>query len=74
MVLGTKIALVAVGSVFVTAGAGLVIQRSVIRRQGVEQSENTMRATILSAENTRRSVSAMRVAGMFDDAKLRADA
>jgi len=74
MVLGTKIVLVAVGSVFVTAAAGLLIQRSVIRRQGIEQTRDTMRVTILDAENTRRSVSAMRNAGMFDDAKLIAEA
>jgi len=74
MVLGTKIIVVAVTSVFVTAAAGFLIQRSVIRRQGIEQSETTMRATILSAENTRQSISAMRRAGMFDDAKLKAEA
>jgi len=74
MVLGTKIVAVAVGSVFVTAAAGLLIQRSVIRRQGITQSEDAMRAIILSAENARRSVSAMRNAHMFDEAKLKADA
>jgi Tfp pilus assembly PilM family ATPase len=74
MVLGTKIVAVAVGSVFITATAGLLIQESVIRRQGIQQTENTMRATILGAENARQAVSAMRNAGMFDDAKLRAEA
>ena len=74
MVLGTKIVLVAVSSVFVTAAAGLLIQRSVIRRQGIELIRDTMRATILNAEDTRRSFSAMRSAGMFDDAKLKAEA
>jgi len=74
MVLGTKIVLVAVGSVFVTAAAGLLIQRSVIRRQGIEQTRDTMRVTILDAENIRRSMSAMRNARMFDDARLKADA
>jgi methyl-accepting chemotaxis protein len=74
MVLGTKIVVVAVSSIFVTATAGLLIQRSVIRRQGIELIRDTMRATILSAENTRRSVSAMRSSRVFDDAKLKADA
>jgi methyl-accepting chemotaxis protein len=74
MVLGTKIVLVAVSSVFVTAAAGLLIQRSVIRRQGIELIRDTMRATILNAEDTRRSFSAMRSAGMFDDAKLKEQA
>ncbi len=73
MVLKTKILLVAISSVFVTAGAGLLIQRSVIRQQGIKMTRDTMRATVLSAENTRRSVSAMRNAHMFDDANLKAD-
>ena len=74
VVLGTKIVLVAVGSVVITASAGLVIQRSVIRHQGIELIRDTMRATILGAENTRRSVSVMRGAAMFDEAKLKAEA
>jgi methyl-accepting chemotaxis protein len=74
VVLGTKILFVAVGSVFVTAIAGLLIQRSVIRRQGIDEIRETMRATILGAENTRQSVSAMRASHMFDDDKLIAEA
>jgi methyl-accepting chemotaxis protein len=73
MKLGTKIVLVAVGSVAITAAGGLLIQRSVIRRQGIELTRDTMRATILSAENARRTVSAMRVARVFDDARLKAE-
>ncbi|MBC7928843.1 MAG: DUF3365 domain-containing protein [Bryobacteraceae bacterium] len=73
MVLGTKIVLIAVGSVFVTAAAGLLIQRSVILRQGIELTRDTMRVAILSAENTRKSVSAMRSSRMFDDARLEAE-
>jgi methyl-accepting chemotaxis protein len=74
MILGTKIVVVAIGSVFVTAAAGLLIQRSVIRRQGIEEIRETMRATILGAENTRQSVSAMRSEHLFDDEKLIAEA
>jgi ABC-type transporter Mla subunit MlaD len=73
LTLGTKIVLVAVGSVVVTTAAGLAIERSVIRRQGIDLMRDTMRATILSAENTRRSVSAMRVSHSFDDAALLAE-
>lgn len=72
--LGTKIVAIAVGSVFVTASAGLLIQRSVIRTQGIALIRDSMRSTILGAENTRQSVSAMRRAGVFDDARLKADA
>jgi methyl-accepting chemotaxis protein len=70
MVLGTKMVLVAVGSVVVTAAAGFVIQRSVISRQGIDLTRDTMRAIILSAERTRNSVASMRSARMFDDAVL----
>ncbi len=73
MKLGTKMVAIAVGSVFFTAGAGLLIQRSVIRQEGIEATRSTMRAMILGAENTRASVSSLRAAGAFDDAKLLAE-
>jgi methyl-accepting chemotaxis protein len=73
MKLGTKIVVLAVGSLFVTAAAALLIERSVIRRQGIEQIRDTMRATILSAESTRGEVAAMRGARIFDDGKLKAE-
>jgi hypothetical protein len=72
MQLQTRIVSIAVGSIFATAVAGLLIQRSVIRSEGVDLVRDTMRATLLSAENTRQSVSAMRTAGDFDDVKLKA--
>jgi hypothetical protein len=68
--LGTKIVAIAVGSIFFTAAAGLLIQRSVLRRQGIEGTHATMRAMILGAETTRQSISALRSAGSFDDSKL----
>ena len=74
MILRTKIVTIAIAAVFVTATAGLLIQRSVIRQQGIAMMRDTMRATILSAENARRSVSTMRTSGMFDDDKLKASA
>jgi hypothetical protein len=73
MKLGTKIVAIAVGSIFFTAAAGLLIQRSVIRNEGIEGTHATMRAMILGAENTRQSVSALRAAGAFDDSKLLAE-
>jgi hypothetical protein len=60
MLLGTKMVLAAVGSVLVTATAGLIIEGSVIRRQGTELIRDTMRATVLSAENARQSMAALR--------------
>jgi methyl-accepting chemotaxis protein len=73
MILRTKILAIAVGSVAVTAATGLLIQRSVIRRQGIELTRDTMREAILSAENARNSIAALRGAGAFDEAKLAAD-
>jgi len=73
MKLGTKIVVLAVGSLFATAAAGLLIERSVIRRQGIEQIRDTMRAIMLSAETTRGEVAAMRGARAFDDARLTAE-
>ncbi len=73
MKLGTKIVAIAVGSIFFTAAAGLLIQRSVIRHEGIEGTHATMRAMILGAENARESMSALRVSGVFDDAKLLAE-
>jgi len=63
MVLGPKITIVAVSSVLLTAGAGLMIERSVIHKQGTEMIVDSMRTTLLGAEYTRRSFSAMRGAG-----------
>jgi methyl-accepting chemotaxis protein len=71
--LGTRIMAVAIGSMFVTFAAGLMVERSAIRRQGVDLTRDTMRATILSAENQRRSVAAMRRDGVFNDPKLVAE-
>jgi len=73
LVIRTKITLVAMGSVLATAAAGMLSERSVVRQQGIESIRETMRATILSAENTRQSISAMRAAHVFDDSGLAKD-
>jgi ABC-type transporter Mla subunit MlaD len=73
MVLRTKIVIVAVSSVFLTAAAGLAIERSVVRHQGEDMLRDTMRAVILGAENTRQAVAAMRAARVFEDSKLKAE-
>ncbi len=73
MKLGTKIVAISAGSIFFTAAAGLLIQRSVIRREGIQGTYSTMRAMVLGAENTRESISALRAAGVYDDAKLQAE-
>jgi methyl-accepting chemotaxis protein len=70
--LGKKIISITLASVFVTAAAGLVIQRAVIRQEGINLTRDSMRIALISAENTRQSVSTMRTAGVFDNAKLKA--
>jgi methyl-accepting chemotaxis protein len=74
MTLRTKIVAISVGSMFMTAVTGLLIQRSVIRAQGIEMLRNTMRVTISDAENNRQSISSMRDSKSFDDASLLAEA
>jgi methyl-accepting chemotaxis protein len=74
MNLGQKIVSICVGSIVVTAATGLLIQRSVIRSSGINDIRETMRASLLSAESTRSSISALRGSGAFDDAKMEAEA
>lgn len=59
-----------VGAVAVAVGVGLLVQRAVIRRQGVELTFRSMRAAITSAENVRASVSKLNEEGAFDRASL----
>lgn len=64
----------AVVAVFLTAAVGLLVEREVIRRQGVEMTRESMRSILLSADNARISISRMRQRGSFDDARLGAAA
>jgi methyl-accepting chemotaxis protein len=60
-------------AVVITAVAGLLIQRSLIREQGLAMARQAMRGIILSAENTRDSVAAMNMGGSFDRQGLLAE-
>ena len=71
--LRTKIVTIAVGSVVATAAGGLLVQRSLVRRQGIDMIRDDMRAVILGAENARQSVAGMRAAQVFDEAALKED-
>ena len=73
MKLGTRIVAIAIGSIVVTTTAALFVQRAVIREQGINSLRDTMRVALLSAENTRSSISAMRSSRVFDDQKLVAE-
>jgi methyl-accepting chemotaxis protein len=64
--ISTRVVVIAWAAVIVTAGASLLIQRSIIRSQGLALEENAMRNLILSAESTRDRTSAMNADGAFD--------
>ncbi len=68
-----RILAITVTAVTFTAVAGLLVQRSIVRQQGLTLSNNSMRGIILSAESTRSSVGAMNGGNMFDQASLLAE-
>jgi methyl-accepting chemotaxis protein len=70
MNIGNKIIIGALGAVLGSVVVGLVVQRAVIRNQGITLTEGTMRVAILQAENTRESISALNRAGAFDQKAL----
>lgn len=57
-------------AVAVAAAAGLLIQRSIIRNQGIALVRDGMKGIVLSAESTRSAVAAMNVSGSFDRKSL----
>lgn len=63
---GSKIVAAAIGAVALTTVVGLVVQRAVIRRQGIELTRNTMRTVLVEAENVRQGVSTMASSRAFD--------
>ncbi|HEX3746743.1 MAG TPA: methyl-accepting chemotaxis protein [Bryobacteraceae bacterium] len=64
---------IAWAALLVTALAGLLIQRSLIREQGLALAHQAMRGIILSAENARETVAEMNTNGSFDRKSLLAD-
>ncbi len=60
-------------SVAVATVAGLIIQRSVIRSQGITLEENAMRNLVLSAETTRDAMTTLNRGGAFDSKSLLAE-
>jgi len=71
--ISTRTVTIAWTAVIITALAGVLIQRSLIREQGLTMAQQAMRGIILSAENTRDSVAAMNKGGSFDRASLLAE-
>lgn len=64
--LRAQLTLLSLGAVVATATACLLIQRANLHRQGTELTREAMRGVLLSAENVRQSVSAMRNSGSFN--------
>lgn len=74
MKLGTKIVTASISAVCLATITGLLIQRNVIRNQGIALTRNTMRGAILQAENVRESISSLNQQKVFNQAKLLEDA
>jgi methyl-accepting chemotaxis protein len=70
MRLGNKLVLGAVAGVALTTVAGLLVQRSIIRRQGIDLIHETMKAVLVEAENVRMSNSALINEKAYDYTKL----
>jgi methyl-accepting chemotaxis protein len=73
MTIGHKILAAALAAVGLSVGISIFVQQRVIDDQGVTLIRNTMRATLLEAENVRASISRLSNNGAFDRAKLVAE-
>jgi methyl-accepting chemotaxis protein len=69
MTIDRKIIIVATGTVALSTLTALWVQRMVIRDQGIELTRNTMRASVIAAENIRGSMSALRARNAFDETR-----
>lgn len=73
MKLGSKIILAALASMGLAVAVSLVVQRFVIRRQGIELTVASMRSTITEAENVRESIAKLNTSHAFDRPRLVAE-
>jgi methyl-accepting chemotaxis protein len=74
MVLRNKILLALCVGVTAALLVGVGIVKFVLREQGISMARETMRATLLEAENVRESMSGLTRRGAFDSAKLTEEA
>ena len=70
MKLSTRTISIVVGSVVITAVAAMVVQRTTIRKQGLNLTKEKMRSVVLVAENARASMSDLQTANAFDRTRL----
>jgi methyl-accepting chemotaxis protein len=73
MKLGNKIVSIALAAIAASVAAGLFVQNKVIHAQGIQLTRDTMRASIIEAENVRDTISALGAAGAFNRPKLLAE-
>ncbi len=71
--ISTRAVLLAWAAVAITATAAELIQRSIIRSQGIVLEQNAMRNLVLSAESTRDGFSALNGGAAFDRKSLLAE-
>ncbi|HYA16086.1 MAG TPA: methyl-accepting chemotaxis protein [Bryobacteraceae bacterium] len=68
----SKMVTISLGSTLVTILGGLLVERAVLREQGIEGVRDNMRAAVLGGEGVEKSFAEMHGLGIFDDARLTA--
>ena len=74
MTIGTRVILISAASIGLATVVATVIQKQTLGDQGIELTKNTMRATVLSAENVRQHIGQLHNEGAFDQAAMRKSA
>ncbi len=73
MKLKHKIILSSVWGVVATGVVGVLVERSVIRNQGIESTKSSMRSAIMEAEDVRESIATLSESGAFNKEALLKD-
>ena len=74
MTFKTQLTSISIAAVLISTAVGLLVERSIMRQQGIDMIRDTMATAISGAENTRAAVAEMRHQHMFDEAGLKAGA
>src|SRR5208283_4831606 len=74
MTIGTRVILISAASIGLATVVATVIQKQALGDQGIELTKNTMRATVLSAENVRQHIGQLHNEGAFDQAAMQKSA
>lgn len=70
MKIGAKIISITLVSVALTLITSLIVSSHVVRKQGVDNIRETLRATVVEAENVRNTISNLGQRGAFDRSRL----